>query len=321
MFCRNCGQSLPDNTVFCTNCGTKTANLNRADSKAEAINVLPVSSQLPAAFRPGAVSPSDVPHPDAPLNPVIKKKKKKHVALWISLTILMVILLGAGYLIASLFGVFGPKDLGVKYTEKDYQSALTKIGTQTTFDKMSGDELRQYNIDIKKSGTKMVISDYTWEFSDYQEKNFELTPEEATAFINEIAPGFFWLEDQQVNILKDGSVEASGTLLAAKAISELYPELKDLIPVSVPEKLDLYAAGGISIKENVLTLDAKEFKSGIISPVSAQTLNENAFYFEALYTSVPGLVIHSLEVNDQGNFEVSALIPQTAAITKSESAT
>jgi len=39
-------------------------------------------------------------------------------------------------------------------------------------------------------------------------------------------------------------------------------------------------------------------------------------YFEALYTSVPGLVIHSLEVNDQGNFEVSALIPQTATITK-----
>ena len=294
MFCRNCGQPLPDNTVFCTNCGTKTVILNQA-------------------------GPSDVPHPDAAPNPVAKKKKKKHVALWISLTILLVILLGAGCLIASLFGVFGPKDLGVKYTEKDYQSALTKIGTQTTFDKMSGDELRQYNKDLKKSGTKMAISDYTWEFSDYQEKNFELTPEEATAFINEIAPGFFWLEDQQVRILKDGSVEASGVLLAAKAINELYPELKDLIPVSVPEKLDLYAVGGISIKENVLTLNVKEFKSGIISPVSAQTLNENALYFEALYTTVPGLVIHSLEVNDQGNFEISALIPQTATITKNGS--
>lgn len=319
MFCRNCGQSLPDNTIFCTNCGTKTASLNRAASKAEAVNAPPVSIQQPTAFRPGAVSPSVVPNPNVTLNPVIKKKKKKHVALWISLTILLVILLGAGCLIASLFGVFGPKDLGVKYTEKDYQSALTKIGTQTTFDKMTGDELREYNKDIKKSGTKLAISDYNWEFSDYQEKNFELTPEEATALINEIAPGFYWLEDQQVRILKDGSVEAAGTLLAAKAINELYPELKDLIPISVPEKLGLYAAGGISIKENVLTLDAKEFKSGIISPVSAQTLNENALYFEALYTSVPGLVIHSLEVNDQGNFEISALIPQTATITKNGS--
>ena len=76
MFCRNCGQSLPDNTIFCTNCGTKTVSLNRADSKAEAITVPPVSSQQPAAFRPGAVSPSDVPHPNAALNPVIKKNKK-----------------------------------------------------------------------------------------------------------------------------------------------------------------------------------------------------------------------------------------------------
>ena len=309
MFCRNCGQSLPDSAMFCKYCGTKTNKVNPPGSVTAAAAPTVVKPAVTVQSAPIAAKPIPA------VQPVIKKKKHNHVALWISLSILLILLLGAGYLIASLFGVFGPKDLGVRYTEKDYESALTKIGTQITFDGMTGDELRDYNKDLKKSGKELAISDYTWEFSDYQEKNIELTPEEATALLNEIAPGFFWFEDQQVKVLKDGSVEASGTLLAKKAINELYPDLKDQIPVSIPDKLDLYAIGGISIEENALTLHATEFKSGIISPVSVQTLNDYASYFEVLYTCVPGLVIHSLEVNDEGNFVISALIPQTATIT------
>ena len=45
-------------------------------------------------------------------------------------------------------------------------------------------------------------------------------------------------------------------------------------------------------------------------------LNENADYFAVLYTSVPGLVIHRLEVTGDGNFAVEALIPQTTVISK-----
>lgn len=243
-------------------------------------------------------------------------KKKKHTGCLVVTIILLVILAGIGWLAASLFGLFGPKDLGVQYTEADYQSAMDKIGTQVTFDGKSGDELRAYTLEVKKSRQKLAVEDYEWVHTDFQEKSFELTPAEATALLNEIAPGFYWFRNQQIQILNDGQVEASGTLLLNKALRDLYPDLLDKVPFPVFPQINLYARGGISIQENSLTLHAQKFRTGPIEGISAEMLNENASYFEALYTSVPGLIIHSLEVNDAGNFAVEALIPQQTVITK-----
>ena len=99
-----------------------------------------------------------------------------------------------------------------------------------------------------------------------------------------------------------------------RSIDDLYPEMREEIPIPVFEQVNLYARGKISIVENKLELDADTFKTGPIEGISAAMLNENAEVFEALYTSVPGLVIHSLKVNSSGNIEVSALIPQVTEI-------
>lgn len=332
MYCQKCGQPLEDHVLFCQKCGTRVLPPQNAAIVTNAIPVSAASPVPPAA--PAAMAPTGAPlaavasvaasapvaAPIVPLAPTAaeppKKKKKKPVGCIVTLSILLIVLLGIGWFIASIFGLFGPKDLGVHYTEKDYQSAMAKIGTQVTFDGMTGDELRDYTKDLKKSGKKLSVNDYTWTHSDFQEKHFELTPNEATALLNEIAPGFFWFQSQQIKVLSNGDVEASGTLLLQKALTDLYPEYKDKAPYNAISKLNLYAVGSIEITENKLTLDTKDFKAGPIIPVSAQMLNDNASYFEALYTCVPGLVIHSLKVNDQGNFVVDALIPQKTVITE-----
>jgi hypothetical protein len=191
---------------------------------------------------------------------------------------------------------------------------MAKIGTQVKFEGKSGAALKTYTDQLKKDGTKLPIDEYIWKHSDYQEKKFELTSAEATALLNEIAPAFWWFEGQQVRTLPGGKIEASGTLLLEKAIDDLYPEMREEIPIPVFEQVNLYAKGKISIVENKLDLDADEFQTGPIEGISADTLNENAEVFEALYTSVPGLIIHSLKVNSSGNIEVSALIPQVTEI-------
>jgi hypothetical protein len=247
-------------------------------------------------------------------NPVAKPVKKKRTGCMVVLIIMIAIAGAVIWFALSLFGIFGPKDLGVAYSEADYESALQKIGTEITFEGKSGDELREYTRRIKSEGIKYPIDDYVWNHSDFQEKSFELTSAEATALLNEIAPAFWWFENQQIKVLSDGMVEASGTGLLRKAVDDLYPKLKNDIPVPLFEKVNLYAKGGISIRDNQLNLGADTFNAGPIGIVSAEMLNENAFYFEALYRSIPGLIIYSLEINDSGNIEVDALIPQKTEI-------
>ena len=172
----------------------------------------------------------------------------------------------------------------------------------------------EYTKSLKASGDKYPIGDYEWIHSDYQEKSFELTSEEATALINEIAPAFFWFENAQIKILDNGKVEAAGTLLLAKGLNDLYPDLVDQVPFPVFEKVNLAAGGGIGIVENRLTLSADSFMTGPVEGISAEMLNDNAGFFEPLYTSVPGLIIHKLEVTSRGTFQVDALIPQRTEV-------
>ena len=315
MFCQNCGSQIPNKAQFCAQCGAQTDAAGPVEPAGASADQMmqPGAQQLSPVY--SQVSQSAYAQQPVPATVPLAKKEKKTGCL-IAIIILLVILSAVAFFAASLLGLFGPKNLGVTYTEADYQSALGKIGTDITFDGRRGDDLRSYTQQIKKDGMKLEIDDYTWEHADFQEKSFELTPAEATAFVNEIAPGFYWFENQQIQIGSDGQVEASGTLLLNKAMNDFYPELISKVPFDVFPRVNLYAKGGISIIENDLSLSAETFRTGPIEGISTTMLNENADYFAVLYTSVPGLVIHRLEVTDDGNFAVDALIPQTTVISK-----
>ncbi len=337
MFCKNCGKEISNDTAFCDGCGANVSNQTNANQH-QYPQQTPTNMHQPHPqtnanqYQYPQQTPANMQQPYPQMNPNQQQyiqhpqmnmqqsypipKKKKRPGCFIVVIILLAVL-GAGiYFVLSLFGIIGSKNLGVKYTEADYKSAMKKIGTEVTFEGKSGTDLRDFTKGLKKTGEKYPIADYEWKHSDYQEKSFELTSEEASAFLNEVAPAIWWFEDQQIHVLPGGEIEASGTALLKKAINDLYPELEEVIPFPMFEKVNLYAKGRISIKENQLDLQADTFKTGPIEGISAQILNENANYFESLYTSVPGLIIHSLEINDNGKIKIDALIPQKTEIVK-----
>lgn len=243
------------------------------------------------------------------------EKKKSHKSL--IFIVLLLVIIGAGaYIFLSMSGVLGPKDLGVTYTKEDFNNAIKKAGINITFDGKSGDDLYDYLQQYKTSQEKLAWSDYTIEVTKYEERNFVLTSQEATALISEIAPQFFIFENLQINVLENGEVEGSGTILVNQVIANFAPEQAGNLPSYVPDKLNFYAKGNVIVEENILSLDVKDVKTGAIQTVKPEQIEENVQYFEELYKCVPGLVIHSLKVTSDGKIAVDALIPVDPVIVK-----
>jgi RNA polymerase subunit RPABC4/transcription elongation factor Spt4 len=294
MHCPNCGSSVTGDVRFCPGCG---AQLNR-----------PVQQFQQPAFNNAAYAPP----------------KKKHTGLIVFLVILIILIVGvAAILIFKPFGsMFGPKNLGVKYTEEDYQSAVEKTGVSVTFLGMSGETLENYKDDNK--GPSLSIDDYNFEFSDYQERSFTLTPAEASAFLNEIAPDFFWFDDIQVSVLPDGTLAGSSTVDVDRLIADLLPDVADQIPESItnllPSSVNIYSTGELSITNNEITAVPDEFKIGAVDLpeqyMTTESISVMEYYFSRMYTIIPGLQIYSLSADASGNIVFDGLIPQNVNVTQ-----
>ena len=178
----------------------------------------------------------------------------------------------------------------------------------------------------EQKGKKLPLADYTFEFSEYQEKQFELTPEEATAFVNEIAPNFTWFDKVQMKILPDGRTAGAYNVDFAKVKEELVPDAADLIPPQfsklLPDRFNLYLEGDMRIVENEVQvperLDAVKVGNISLTPM-LDNIDESARatvfdYAERIYKIIPGLVIHNLEVNDAGNWDFSGNIPTKVTV-------
>lgn len=295
MNCKNCGAPLTDQDRFCQNCG---APLN-------------AQQQMPPAF-------NNQQYAQMPVQP-----KKKRTGLKVFLVLLLIAALGVAAFIVFKPNIklFGPKNLGVKYTQADYQNALAKTGIDIDFNGMSQQQLEAFKDDNKNQDLK--ISDYNWEFSNYEQRNFTLTPSEATALLNEIAPDFFWFEDIQVKVNPDGTMEGSSTLNVDKILDELFYDLKDQIPSELssllPGTVNIYSQGTVSITNNQLSGNPEVFKIGPVN-LPEQYMNDESIevmedVFSRIYTIIPGLEIYSLGSDANGNFTFDGLIPQTVNVT------
>ncbi len=226
------------------------------------------------------------------------------------------IIIGSAFAVYASFSILGPKDLGVEYTHEDYLSALEKTGMEIEYKGMSGEVLEEYKTDAPKES----FQDYNFEFSDYERKQFTLTAEESTALLNELAPSFWWFDDLQVKASPDGTMEGSSKVDVKRLKSDLYSDVADDVPIPLPDTLNIYSKGQISVKDNKLNGDPESFKLGAAS-LPGKYMEEGSVdvmeeYFPRIYTVVPGLEINSLTSNSDGEFVFDGVVPQKVTVTE-----
>jgi len=307
MFCPECGKSIPDNSVFCEECGAKI------------VKASPPPIQQPVYQAP----------PPTNYQPVYKKKKP--VGLLIFIAILLIIIGGLVYVIGS-FMWFPPKDLGVKYTQSDFNSAMRKTGVHIRADLGDGKVYDNKSI-LEGSNPQnsantitdsariknLSLRDYTWKFSNYKHKAFKLSSVEATAFFNEMAPPVWWFSQSQIKINPDGTIASSSKADVKRIKEELFSDVAGQIPVPLPDiKLNLYTEGSFSIKNNKITMNPKTIEAGPISLPneykSGSNLKAFSGYLERFYSVIPKLQINSFGVKD-GQFLFDGNIPTEVSIT------
>jgi len=354
MFCTKCGANVADGIKFCTACGADLS-LAPASSASEsgtgqtAGKTTESATSTAPASAPATPTPAPIPafqqqtyqQPVYQPQPAYQQpmyqpaaiavpKKKRHVGLYILLSILIVLAGLIVYMLGSL-SFFKPKNLGVSYTQADTNSVMKKLGIHITADlgngekydnapMLTGDLTAKPDSTLKSKtlGTKLSYKDYNWAFSNYQPKSVTLTPAEATAFFNEIAPSFWWFDDTQVKIDSDGSILTSSKANIKKIKEEIYPDVAGEIPIPLPDSVNLYTKGGFSITNNKIDMVPEEIKVGPVGVPGQYLKGDNldvfSDYLSRFITVIPGLQIDNAGVQGDG-FVFEGTIPTEVNIT------
>ena len=359
MFCKNCGAEMDASSAFCMKCGQKnefartveeTVNLNAAPAetvpppppppspqRVQAAQPIPPVAQAPAppppapVYQPAYQTPPPMP-PAVPAAP--KPKKKRHIGLWIFLAIFALLTGSIIYAIGSL-AWFGPKDLGIRYTQADTNRAIQAVGIHITADLGDGikyDNEKALEGDLQDTGLtgttkkpsevakKLDSKDYNYKFSKYEKKKVVLTSEEATAFANEVTTPFLWFEDIQIKVEDDGSIATSSRAYVETILSTIFPEAAELIPIPLPEKMNIYTVGFLTAQNDVFNLKYKFAKAGIFTLPDQYNTPENidkfASYFKRFYlfSEANKMRLISMAVVD-GKLVFEAYLPTEVQIT------
>jgi hypothetical protein len=136
VFCPTCGAAVADDSTFCSGCGTRVdaagGEAAAAEGAAASEPAAPTPVAAPVYAPPPVAQSAYAPPPGGPTGAPPKKKRGCLIALGIvgGLTACCIAVPALAF-----FGVLSlgkPRDLGVRYTEKDYQSAVTKLGVDVS---------------------------------------------------------------------------------------------------------------------------------------------------------------------------------------------
>jgi hypothetical protein len=213
--------------------------------------------------------------------------------------VVVVLVLVAGYFgfvpgVSNLFGSNKPTDLGITYTQADYQSARAKGNIQ--------------RVDLPTS----TPPEQSLSFSGQQNANVTLTDNEVTALIDEKVYEYFPMKNCQVRFNADGSAEFSGILkldtlkdyAKARGVSEAdFKAILDRVNTFavVQKEMPFYIKGTGSAVNGVISFNTSAFKLGRLSIPTDQINGHKAELLNALQSdvlSIPGFSVKNFSISD-----------------------
>lgn len=158
MFCKNCGSVVIEGNAFCNECGSKVGMPAQTPPAQQPVHTPPVQqpTNTPPAQQPTNTPPVQQPvhtppsanygqpvHTPPPIataygaTPILASRKKSHTGLWIFLSVLLIVAAALFFIYAKI-ALLGPKDLGVRYAQKDYNNVIQKLGMHIEADLGNG---------------------------------------------------------------------------------------------------------------------------------------------------------------------------------------
>ena len=254
-------------------------------------------------------------------------RARRQPATYVLGLLLVLIFAALAYVFYSV-SLAGPTDLGVRYSESDYQLALAKTGVLVRFQGISDTETAAFLKDNRNN--KLMLSGYEITYSNYVQRSFELTPQEATAMANEFLPMFSPFSNVQLAVPANGKLSASFRIYVEKLRQELLPELigstrPAILSRLLPSYLNVEISGPAFIIQNSQMVQREQLDVVKVGAVSLRPFIGNTdrsirdvytSYAERIYRMVPRLRIQSLRLNERGNFEFSGTLPLLITIRK-----
>jgi hypothetical protein len=231
------------------------------------------------------------------------------------ISVILVLVLVAGYFglvpgVSNIFGSNKPVDLGVSYTQADYQSARAKGNIQ--------------RVDLPAD----TPPEQSLSFSGEQDASFNLTQEEVTALIDEKVWVYFPMHDCQVRFNPDGSAEFSGILeldtlkdyARARGVSEgdMDVVLERVGSMGFLQKnMPFYIKGTGSVVNGSISFNTTAFKIGRISILS-QFEEYKSQLVDLLHEdvlSIPGFSVNNFSISN-GQMHFDGTLPTSVTRSK-----
>lgn len=223
--------------------------------------------------------------------------------------------LTAGYFgffpfVSKIMGTYSPKDLGIKYSDMDKQSYMTK--SMSKIEEVSS--LPKANASIEYTG--MI------------EQKVSFTDEEVTARINNSEWKYFPFSNSQIRFNKDGSMEFSATLETSRikgfittvgGLDYTNPEMDKGMEIinKLGSTPPFYAKLTPKATDNDWTVAVKSLQIGNISVPLATVRADESLSALANHVNkiIPNLNVRSFSIED-GKMNVDATVPNVLKVVK-----
>lgn len=222
--------------------------------------------------------------------------------------ILLVPVLVLGYfgfipVLSDIMGANRAKDLGVDYSEADFNTALQKTGVK--LESLPKDTPKEKSIQMW--GKKQVKTSFT--------------QEELTAHANIRKWIYYPVKDVQIKINDDGTAEASAKIRTARLMNyaiakgtpKYYMDMFDTFDI-LPNP-SVYVKGKASVSQDQVSIDLKEAEIGRFSlkgDVVEKAGDEIEYFVEGGIKRTPGLSVKSLDFSG-GKLNFDGTLPEVEA--------